>query len=85
MDEETKKMMRENLRLSRENNEMLSKLFSAHKRTRFWNTVRVLLTIAALFVGYYLLIPYMERISETYQNTVEGIEKIQEAKDAFGF
>ena len=85
MDEELKKMTRENLRLSRENNEMLSKLFRAHKRARFWNTVRALLTIAAFFVGYYLLIPYLESISETYQNTMDGIEKIQEAKDAFGF
>lgn len=85
MDPETQKLLRQNLKLSRENNEILTKIYSSHKRARVWSFIKALVWIALLFGAYYLVAPYVENLTDAYRSMLEALQKFQEARDAFRF
>jgi len=85
MDPDTQKMIRETLRLSRENNEMLHKMRSAQKRAAFWRFVKLLISIGLFILAYRFIMPYVNDLRDSYESTRSSLEQIQEARDRLPF
>jgi hypothetical protein len=85
MDPDTQKMIRETLRLSRENNEMLHKMRSAQKRAAFWRFVKFIITAGLLLGAYYLIAPLIENLTDAYSGFMDQIQKVGEARDRLPF
>ena len=80
-DREIAKILRENNKLLRENHQMLKRL----QRFQRWAIIRRFLYIALLVAiavgGYYYVQPYLERVSETYNQVLSGFETAQNANE----
>lgn len=85
MDPDTQKMIRETLRLSRENNEMLHKMRSAQKRAAFWRFVKLLISIGLFILAYRFIMPYVNDLRDSYESARSSLEEIQEARDRLPF
>lgn len=85
MDPDTQKMIRETLRLSRENNEMLHKMRSAQKRAAFWRFVKLLISIGLFILAYRFIMPYVNDLRDSYESARSSLEQIQEARDRLPF
>jgi hypothetical protein len=85
MDPDTQKMIRETLRLSRENNEMLHKMRSAQKRAAFWRFVKLLISIGLFVLAYRFIMPYVNDLRASYESARSSLEQIQEARDRLPF
>jgi hypothetical protein len=85
MDPDTQKMIRETLRLSRENNEMLHKMRSAQKRAAFWRFVKLLISIGLFVLAYRFVMPYVNDLRASYESARSSLEQIQEARDRLPF
>lgn len=85
MDPDTQKMIRETLRLSRENNEMLHKMRSAQKRASFWRFVKLLISIGLFILAYRFIMPYVNDLRNSYESARSSLEEIQEARDRLPF
>ncbi len=79
MDPELKKMMRENLELSQENNKLLRKMHRSILWGRLFNVLYWVIVIGAMFGAYYVLQPFIDSILNAYQGIVSGAETIQNA------
>jgi len=85
MDQETQKMIKESLRLSRESNEMVRKMYIAQRRERFWRFMKTLLIIALLFGAYYMVAPLINNLTDAYTGVLESFNKIQGARNSLTF
>jgi len=85
MDPDTQKMLRETLRISRENNEMLHKMRGAQKRAAFWRFIKMLFSLSLLILTYYYLAPYVQSVKESYDSVRASISDIQDARDKLPF
>ncbi len=85
MDPDTQKMLRETLRLSRDNNEMLHKMRGAQKRAAFWRFIKMLFSLSLLILAYYYLAPYVQSVKESYDSVRASISDIQDARDKLPF
>lgn len=85
MDPDTQKMIRETLRLSRENNEMFHKMRSAQKRAAFWRFVKLLISIGLFILAYRFIMPYVNDLRDSYESARSSLEQIQEARDRLPF
>ncbi len=74
MDPELKRLLEENLELSRENNAMLRKLRNTQKWAKIWNIVKYIIWAGIAFGAYKFLEPYLKNISEALQS-VSGFTK----------
>jgi len=82
MEPELKKMMRENLELSQENNKLLRKMRRSILWGRLFNIVYWLVIIAAMFGAYYVLQPFIEGLLGAYQSLLSGAEAVQGVGDS---
>lgn len=76
MDEESKKLLEENLKLSKENNELLLKLYKIQRMAR---TTRLLywgLIILVTLGSFYFLQPYLGNLVNIYTGGVSGISNV---------
>ncbi|MFC1720836.1 hypothetical protein ACFL0K_01125 [Patescibacteria group bacterium] len=82
IDPELRRMLDENLELSRENNKLLHKLH----RTVLWGRVfRVLywtVIIGAAMGAYYFVQPMIDGLLQTYQGLLGGVEGVQKAGES---
>ncbi len=85
MDPDTQKMLRETLRISRENNEMLHKMRGAQKRAAFWRFIKMLFSLSLLILTYYYLAPYVQSVKESYDSVRASISDIQDVRDKLPF
>lgn len=85
MDQETEKMMRETLRLSRENNELLLKLRGAQKRASFWRFIKFLFSLSLIILTYYYLAPYVSELKDSYATIRASFDDLQEAREKLPF
>lgn len=85
MDPDTQKMLRETLRLSRDNNEMLHKMRGAQKRAAFWRFIKMLFSLSLLILTYYYLAPYVQSVKESYDSVRASISDIQDVRDKLPF
>ncbi|MDQ5883396.1 MAG: hypothetical protein QG654_309 [Patescibacteria group bacterium] len=85
MDPDTQKMIRETLRLSRENNELLLKMYGAQKRARFWKFIKFLFLISLVILAYYYVSPYISQLQDSYTSIRASITELQDARDRLPF
>lgn len=79
--EDLKELLEENLRVNRENNAMLSKLYRSYRRSQFVKYLYWGLVIALTLGAYYLIQPYIDQLGQAYgglKTQVEGIHSIGE-------
>ncbi|MBP9760409.1 MAG: hypothetical protein KBD24_03550 [Candidatus Pacebacteria bacterium] len=79
MDEETTDLLKENIRLTRENNRLLHKLWRA-EIWRFWSKLLVLIIMIGVpvLVYRYYLADVVEELWHTYQGVLQGVENIRQ-------
>jgi len=78
MDQETKRLVEENLRLSEETNEIVKKVWRSHKWARFSRIFYWLFIVVVVTGAYYYVQPYIEGILGVYNGAASGIQDIQE-------
>lgn len=66
MDPEVKKMIEENLTLTRENNTILKGIRSAQKRAMIYRVIYWVLILGATFGAYYFVQPYLDSLLGYY-------------------
>ncbi|MCX6754735.1 MAG: hypothetical protein NTU81_02830 [Candidatus Nomurabacteria bacterium] len=84
MDQETKQLLEENLRLSKDNNVMLNSLVHAKKlntiyRFVYWSII-ILLTIGS----YYFIQPYLGTLMSLYSGGATDIQNVGNVKAKLG-
>jgi len=77
MDKEMRDLLQENLKLSRENNEMLKKVRGIQKRAHFFQIMYWLFIIGITVGAYYYIQPYIEKILSVYNSGAGSILQLQ--------
>ena len=85
MDQDQEKMLRETLRLSRENNEMLHRMRGAQKRAAFWRFLKLVVSIALFVLAYRFIMPYVNDLRDSYESARSSLDQIQEARGRLPF
>ncbi|OGD67447.1 hypothetical protein A2442_03000 [Candidatus Campbellbacteria bacterium RIFOXYC2_FULL_35_25] len=78
MDEELKELLEENLEVSKENNEILSKIWSDVKWKRITKFIYWLIIIGLALGAYYYVQPIIEGFSQGYGSVGKGIGALVE-------
>ncbi|MBK5215197.1 MAG: hypothetical protein JJE53_00080 [Candidatus Pacebacteria bacterium] len=66
MDQETKQLLEENLKLSKENNEMLNSLIRSKKQNAIFKAVYWVIIILITIGSYYFIKPYISSLTSLY-------------------
>jgi len=82
MDPELKKLVRENLELSKENNEILKKMHRGAVWGRVFRILYWVIILGAMFGAYYVLQPFIDSLVEAYKNLMGGVESVQNISDS---
>ena len=75
MDPESKKLLEETYKLTKENNEMLQKVRSIQKWQAFWSTLRIIILIGVTLGAAYYLEPYAEKVLILF-NKISGTSQV---------
>ena len=75
MDPESKKLLEETYKLSKENNEILHKVRSIQKWQAFWSTLRIIILIGITLGAAYYLEPYLEKALNVF-NQISGSQQV---------
>ena len=78
MDQETKQLLEENLKLSRENNELLLKIRGIQRWQQITHVLYWFLIIAVSIGAFYFLKPYLGNLLNVYTGGVSGINNISD-------
>lgn len=85
--DELKEMLEESIKLSRDNNEMLSKLYRSYKRGRLIKIIYWSVIIFITFGAYYFIKPLLDSLGGAYSTVktqIEGVHTVGESiKNAF--
>jgi len=81
MDPEARQLMRNNLKLTEENNEMLKKLYRAHKWGVAWRIFYWTLIIALTFGAYYFIQPFLDQIKNITGGTLNFEQFMEKFKN----
>lgn len=79
MDPELKELLRRNLTISEETNNLLKKMHSAQKWGRFFRLFYWLVIIGLSLGAYYYLQGPLEQLLGTYKSLLGGVENIQKS------
>lgn len=82
MDSELKKLLKRNLEISKENNEILHRLQSSMRWGRFFKMAYWGVIIAIMFGAYYFIQPFINQLVDTYGGLSEGVKNLQNVKDS---
>jgi len=77
VDQEEKKLLQENLRLSRETNEIVHKVWGAQKWARFFRILYWVFIIAAVTGAFYYIQPYFQGVLDIYGDASSGVKSVQ--------
>jgi len=83
MDEETKKLLEENLTLTRENNQMLSKLVLYQKWNQIYRVAYWAIIILSTLGAFYFLQPYLSSLIGVYTGGA-GVSSIGDISKTIG-
>ena len=91
MDEQSKKILEETLELTKDNHLMLKRIRRSQKNAQLMRGLYWIFIIAISFGGYYLIGPYLSKISSLYSgiynnaNTLQNLDtsSIQGIQDFF--
>lgn len=78
MEEETKKLLEENLKLSKENNGLLLELYKIQHRAQITRILYWCLIILVSIGAFYFLKPYLGNLLNVYTGGVSGINNISD-------
>jgi membrane protein required for beta-lactamase induction len=76
MDEETKKLLREEAELNKENNRLLNELVWYQKWSRWLNIVKWLIVIGTTLGALYYVQPILNNLLKTYSGLLETISEV---------
>lgn len=82
MDPETKRLLQENLALSKETNELLKKMVSAQRWGRVFHLLYWVLIIGGSVGVYYWLQPFLGPILGNYDSIMNGLDKVQQTSQS---
>ncbi|MDP3958005.1 MAG: hypothetical protein Q8Q36_00900 [bacterium] len=83
MDPELKTLIKENLALARETNELVHKMHSAQKWARFLRLLYWLVLIGISVGAFYYLSGPLQTLIDTYRGLLGGFEKAQQGVSSF--
>jgi hypothetical protein len=78
MDPETKRLLEENLALSKDTNRMLKKILSAQRWGRALHLLYWVVIIGASVGAYYWLQPVLNTVLGNYNSVMSSLNKVQE-------
>ncbi|MFA5773351.1 MAG: hypothetical protein WC908_01600 [Candidatus Paceibacterota bacterium] len=78
MEEETKKLLEENLRLSKENNKILLKLYKIQRWAQITRIFYWFLIIGVSVGAFYFIKPYLGNLLNVYTGGVSGINNVSD-------
>lgn len=73
--QEIEHLLHENLRLAKENNRMLTKLYRYQRWQKASRVLYWLVLVAIALGAYYYVKPYIQRVQQTYDDITASIEK----------
>lgn len=79
MDSELKELIKQNLAISRETNELLHKINTAQKWARFFRIFYWLVIIGLSLGLYYYLQGPLEQLLGSYKGLIDGVDKVQKS------
>ena len=82
MDPELKRLIEKNLEVSKESNEMLRKMRSTMRWSRFFRFIYWVIIIGSMLGVYYMLEPRIKSLIASYEQVMGGIEKAQDTLNA---
>lgn len=77
MNPDEKRLLEENLAVSKETNELLKKVVSAQRWGRIFHIFYWVLIIGASVGAYYFVQPYLQTVLGNYESIMSGLEKVQ--------
>ena len=82
MDQEVKNLLEENLKLSKENNGLLLKLYKIQHWARITRVFYWFIIILVTFGSFYFLKPYLGNLMNVYTGGVSGIGNINDVTNS---
>ncbi len=73
MDEEAKNLLKENIELAKENNQLLNKLVSYQRWARWLNISKWIIVVAATLGALYYIQPLIDNLWDTYSELLGTI------------
>lgn len=83
MDAESRKLLEETLKLSRENHDMLRKMRRGQKNARMARGIYFVIIFALMYLGYTYIRPYIEEARSIYEATQSQIQGFKSFGDNF--
>lgn len=83
MDPESKRLIEETLRLTKENNKMLHKVRNVQKWDTFWRSLKMILVVAVALGALYFIEPYVNKMIELYDSISGVTEKVDNTTSSF--
>jgi len=78
MDPELKKILTDNLEISKENNKILKDMRSSARWGSFFRFIYWILILTIMFGTYYFIQPVLEGLISSYQGLVSGMDNLQQ-------
>ena len=75
MDSESKKLLEDTYKLTKENNKILHKVRSIQKWQAFWSALRIIILIGITLGAVYYLEPYIEKAITVF-NQISGTQQV---------
>jgi len=75
-DKDLENYLRENVRLNRENNELLKKINSRQKWSRNWTIFYWVVILGAAILGYYYAFPYFQDFKQQLSGVITEASKL---------
>lgn len=83
MDQRERAMLEESLRLSRENNELIRKLYSGYRWGRLFRVAYWVIIVGVAIGAFYFIQPFIERLSQAAEQIHEGVNSSKDAIETF--
>ncbi len=84
MDPETKQILKENLEISKENNDMLKKMVRSQKLTNIYRVVYWGIIIFSSLGAYYFIKPFLGNMLNIYTGGVSGTSNVGDVLKSLG-
>ena len=81
MDEEDLKLVKQTLRLAKENNKMLRQIRGAQKREHLFKILKWIIIISLGVGTFYFIQPYIDLVKQVSIDVTESVESIKNIKN----
>jgi len=77
MNDEDRELLKVAVKLSEDNNRMLSKLYRNYWWSRFWQLAYYVVVVGLIFGGYIAIQPYLGTIKQVYSDLINKVEAVK--------